>query len=212
MEQIVCDDCGDVVKKEDDLNEGLCSECLKKQCQACGDVQMDEDDLNEDGTCYSCLEACGLVAPEKSPQEWLDEWYNGTKYKLTMNDRDSGCVIASVGNAGDYETHEINLNYGGGAENSMEFGLLTQSFWSEFDEDNFDETVASLDCTWDELLEELKSCLPPDDYFNYELWPESLFSIQVNPHEAISIDELPTLEMMNDCFREMKQVFDSHKK
>ena len=53
-EILVCDDCGDVVEKEDDLNEaGLCSECLKKCCEECGDVQMDEDDLNEDGWCYS---------------------------------------------------------------------------------------------------------------------------------------------------------------
>ena len=85
MDEIVCDDCGDVVKKEDDLNEGLCSECLKKRCEECGDVQMDEDDLNEDGLCYSCREAHGLVEDEdedeeKTPQECL---MNGTVVQNT---------------------------------------------------------------------------------------------------------------------------------
>ena len=218
MEQLVCDDCGDLVEKEDDLNEGLCSECLKKRCEECGDVQMDEDDLNEDGWCYGCLEANGLVEDEdedkeKTPQEWLDEWYSGTKYKLIMNDEDYGCVIATVENAGDYETQEINLNYGDGAENSMEFRILAQSFWSELAEENFDETVASLDCTWDELVEELNDCLPRNDWLSAELWTEdSPFSILVEPDESISLDELPTLKMMNDCLRQMKEIFDSHKK
>ena len=221
MEELWCDDCGDVVKKEAvnhpdfDPDRMLCSECLGKCCEECGDVQEKVDDLNEDGWCYSCLEANGLVEvedEEKTSQEWLDEWYSGTKYKLTVNDEDYGCVIATVENAGDYETQEINLNYGDGAENSMEFRILAQSFWSELDEDNFDETVASLDCTWDELVEELNDCLPRNDWLSAKLWTEGPFSILVEPDENISLHELPTLKMMNDCFRQMKEIFDSHKK
>tara|TARA_B100001750_G_C15323122_1_gene503272 strand:+ start:92 stop:781 length:690 start_codon:yes stop_codon:yes gene_type:complete len=229
MDEIVCDDCGDVVEKEDDLNEvwskfseknvKICSECLKTCCKECGDVWGKEDDLNEDGYCPSCLiededeDDYEDEDKEKTPQEWLDEWYSGTKYKLIMNDEDYGCVIATVENAGDYETQEINLNYGDGAENSMEFRILAQSFWSEFDEENFDETVASLDCTWDELVSELNDCLPRNDWLSAELWTEdSPFSILVEPDESISLDELPTLKMMNDCFRQMKEIFDSHKK
>ena len=150
---------------------------------------------------------------------YLKEWNSGTKYELSVNDEDTGCIIADVIGSGPYETHEINLNYDNG--NSMQVAIYATSYWEEFDEEHFDETIASLDCSYEELIQEIKE-MPPDivdpyDDFDIDLTsdPDSgmLFSVLIHPYyDAVTVEELPNLDKLNLYFREMKKIFDSHKK